>query len=132
MRKSKSEIRNPKSQTNSKSEIPNSKPSRIRVWNFGFVSDFGFRISNLFKNRAGDGPALLRGMSVLVVSMLCVVGCTQSNKPATTQPMSWADQEQADPANFNPQMNDPNISGGDIGHFDKNAFDKDVNDVLNP
>jgi hypothetical protein len=65
-----------------------------------------------------------------IIAMFFLVGCT-SSKP-TTQPASWADQAEADPANFNPKMTDPNISGGDLGHFDKPAFDKDLNDVLNP
>src|SRR5439155_50475 len=46
---SKSEIRNPKQIQNTKSQIPNQaedEVSRIGVWDFEFVSDFGFRISN--------------------------------------------------------------------------------------
>jgi hypothetical protein len=60
-----------------------------------------------------------------------LIGCTENTKP-TTQPASWTDQAESDPANFNPKMTDPNISGGSIGNFDKPAFDKDLNDVLNP
>jgi Flp pilus assembly protein TadD len=47
----KSEIRNPKSETNPKPEIPRTQTGRGRVWNFGFgfwnlfrISGFGFRI----------------------------------------------------------------------------------------
>jgi hypothetical protein len=82
------------------------------------------------KSRAENPRVLLRHITIIILCPLFFAGCTE-NKP-TTQPATWTEQAQADPANFDPQMSDPNISGGDIGHFDKSAFDKDMNDVLNP
>jgi len=41
----KSEIRIPKSETNPKSEIPNNR-RKFGISEFGFVSDFGIRISD--------------------------------------------------------------------------------------
>jgi uncharacterized repeat protein (TIGR03803 family) len=57
----KSEIRNPKSETNSKFQFPNAQNQRSRtevlnsISQFGFVSDFGFRASSL-SFAAGSGP----------------------------------------------------------------------------
>jgi signal transduction histidine kinase len=57
-RRAKSEIRNPKSEANPKSGIPNPNPVRGRysfqISDFRFVSDFGFRISDLL--RVSDFP----------------------------------------------------------------------------
>ena len=59
----KSEIRNPKSETNSNSEVSNDKNLKDTVvsslWalNFGFVSDFGFRISDFFRASAFGFPS---------------------------------------------------------------------------
>src|SRR5690606_6641021 len=61
LRSTKSEIRSTKSETNSKHEVQNvSNGPRSRCLRhsyFGFVSDFGFRIS-CFRLRASDDPAL--------------------------------------------------------------------------
>ena len=46
IRNAKSEIRISKSETNSKSEARNHKSQRFENSNFGFVSDFGIRISD--------------------------------------------------------------------------------------
>src|SRR5215468_3427254 len=53
---SKLEIRNPKLETNSKSEKPGSKPGARRTFlnsNFEFVSDFEFRVSDFGPHRIG-------------------------------------------------------------------------------
>src|SRR5262249_39757366 len=68
----KSQIPNPKTQTKSKSKIPNSKNAGLgfRILDFGLVWDFRFRVSDLFHDVAFRRLVLPLVLSLAAVAVL--------------------------------------------------------------
>ena len=69
-----------------------------------------------------------------VVSAIGGGGCASDKKPASTQPTSMSQRQDAalrDPFGYKPDMS-RDVSGGDIGHLDRDGLKKDLNNVFNP
>ena len=90
------------------------------------------------KNEKGSASSLRFSFFIFPFSFAFVVGCTSSDKQATTRPLTAAERQEAaiaDPFGYSPmdkQQQPSDISGGKIGELDRGAMRKDIDHVFNP